>query len=223
MTGNESATMSVDEVLTTTRSVRKRLDLSRPVELKILIECLALAQQAPSASDAQGFHFVVVTDPGQRAALGDLFRRGFAIYQTLPTGLYSLSHDNCQREAARLRTIDSAEYLVRHLHEVPVHVVPCVEGSLDGRRPARIAALMGSVIPAAWSFMLAARSRGLATCWTNLHLLPGDAEEANQLLGMPPGVMQVALIRTAYSVGLDFKPAYRRPPPRSCITTAGRR
>jgi nitroreductase len=204
-------TMSVDEILTTTRSVRKRLDLTRPVGRELITECLALAQQAPSASDAQGFHFVVVTDTGQRAALADLFRRGFEIYRTLPTGLYGLTHDNRQHEAARIRTIDSAEYLVHHLHQVPVHVLPCVQGSLDGRTPGRVAALMGSVIPAAWSFMLAARSRGLATCWTNLHMLPGDAEQANQVLGLPPGVMQVALIPTAYWIGRSFKPAYRRP------------
>jgi nitroreductase len=121
--------------------------------------------------------------------------------------LHGLQHQDQEREAAR----SSAEYLVEHIHEVPVHVLPCVEGSLTGRRAGSVAALMGGVIPAAWSFMLAARSRGLATCWTNLHMLPGDCEDANQVLGLPLGVMQVALIPTAYSIGRDFKPAHRRP------------
>jgi nitroreductase len=204
-------TMSVDEVLTTTRSVRRRLDLTRRVEPALMTECLALAQQAPSPSNAEGFHFVVVTDRGQRAALGELFRRGYEIYKTLPTSLYELRHDDQGREQARLRTIRSAEYLVEHIHEVPVHVLPCVEGSLAGRRAGSVAALMAGVIPAAWSFMLAARSRGLATCWTNLHLLPGDGADADQVLGVPAGVMQVALIATAHSVGRDFRPAHRRP------------
>ena len=154
---------------------------------------------------------MIVTDPRQRAALGELFRRGAEIYETLPTGLYRLAHEDPQHEAARIRIIESAEYLVEHIHEVPVHVVPCVQGSLDGRTSARVAVLMASVIPAAWSFMLAARSRGLATCWTNLHMLPGDGNDANQVLGLPPGVIQVALIPTAYPRGHDFKPAYRRP------------
>jgi nitroreductase len=206
----ESA-MSVDEVLITTRAVRKRLDLTRPVGLDVITECLALAQQAPSATNAQGFHFVVVTAPKQRAALGELYRRGFEIYKTLPDSSYRRVHHDPRREAARRRGRASTEHLVEHIAEVPVHVVPCVEGSLEGMPPTYAPVLLGSVIPAAWSFMLAARSRGLATCWTNLHMLPGDGRDANQVLGLPPDVMQVALIPTAYSIGLDFKPAYRRP------------
>lgn len=201
--------MSLDHVLLTTRSVRKRLDLSRPVSPEVLRECFELAHQAPSQSDTQCFHFVVVTDPAQRATLGDLFRRGHEIYKTLPVGVYALKHDDARQEAARLRIIESLEYLVAHIDRVPVHVVPCVVGSTAGMPPAFIPVLMGSVIPAAWSFMLAARSRGLGTCWTNLHMLL--AEEADQVLGLPPGVMQVALIPTAWSIGTEFKPAYRRP------------
>jgi nitroreductase len=204
-------TMSVDKVLTTTRAVRKRLDLTRPVERELITECLSLAQQAPSGSDSQCFHFVVVTDAGQRAALADLFRGGYEVYKTLPAGVYGLTHEDPKREAARLRIIDSLEHLVEHIHEVPVHVVPCVEGWSDGLPRAYVALLTGSVIPATWSFMLAARARGLATCWTMLHMLPGDGQEADRVLGLPPGVVQLALIPTAYALGHDFKPAYRRP------------
>jgi nitroreductase len=201
--------MSFDHVLLTTRSVRKRLDLQRPVELEVIRECLQLAQQAPSQSDTQCFHFIVVTDPAQRRVLGDLFRRGHAIYKTLPIGVYGLQHEDAKQEAARLRVIESLEYLVDRIDEVPVHVIPCVVGSTVGMPPAFVPVLMGSVIPAAWSFMLAARSRGLGTCWTNLHMLVG--EEADQALGLPAGVMQIALIPTAYSIGRDFRPAYRKP------------
>jgi nitroreductase len=168
-----------------------------------------LAQQAPTQSDTQGFHFIVVTDKGQREALGELFRRGHAIYKTLPGGVYGLNHSVMKQDATKLRIIESLEYLTDHIHEVPVQVVPCVVGSTEGMSPAAVSALMGSVIPAAWSFMLAARSRGLGTCWTNLHMLL--AEEADTILGLPAGVMQVALIPTAYTTGLDFRPAHRRP------------
>jgi nitroreductase len=201
--------MSFDHVLLTTRAVRKRLDLHRPVEPEVLRECFELAQQAPTQSDTQGFHFIVVTDKGQREAVGELFRRGHAIYKTLPQGVYALKHSDMKEEATRLRIIQSLEHLVDHLHEVPVHVIPCVVGSIEGMTPASVSILMGSVIPAAWSFMLAARSRGLGTCWTNLHMLL--AEEAGKVLGLPAGVMQVALIPTAYTIGQDFRPASRRP------------
>lgn len=201
--------MSIDELLTTTRAVRRRLDLDRPVEREVIEECISLAQQAPSQSNTQGFHFIVVTDPGQRAALGDLWRRGYEVYKTLPVGVYGLRHEDPMQEAARARIIDSLEYLVEHIDEVPVLVVPCIEGSFEGMPPAFVPVLMGSVMPAAWSFMLAARSRGLGTCWSSFQLLL--QEEADELLGLPPGVMQVALIPTAYSIGTDFKPAYRRP------------
>jgi nitroreductase len=201
--------MSFDHVLLTTRAVRRRLDLHRPVEQEVLRECFELAQQAPTQSDTQSFHFIVVTNKEQREALGELFRRGHAIYKTLPGGAYGLKHSDMNQEATRLRIIKSLEHLVDHIHEVPVHVVPCVVGSTEGLPPASVSVLMGSVIPAAWSFMLAARSRGLGTCWTNLHMLL--AEEADEVLGLPAGVMQVALIPTAYTIGLDFRPAYRRP------------
>ena len=201
--------MSFDHVLLTTRAVRKRLDLHRPVEPEVLRECFELAQQAPTQSNTQGFHFIVVTDKGQREALGELFRRGHAIYKTLPRGVYGPNHSDMKQDATKGRLIESLEYLANHLHEVPVHVVPCVVGSMEGRSPAAVSAMMGSVIPAAWSFMLAARSRGLGTCWTNLHMFM--AEEADTVLGLPAGVMQVALIPTAYTSGLDFRPAHRRP------------
>jgi nitroreductase len=201
--------MSFDHVLLTTRAVRKRLDLHRPVEQDVLRECFELAQQAPTQSDTQGFHFIVVTDKVQREALGDLFRRGHAIYETLPDGVYGIKHSDMNQEATRLRIMKSLEYLADHIHEVPVHVVACVVGSTERKPPVAVSALVGSVIPAAWSFMLAARSRGLGTCWTNLHLLL--AEEADKVLGLPAGVMQVALIPTAYTIGLEFRPAHRRP------------
>jgi nitroreductase len=200
--------LTFDEVATTTRSVRKRLDLTRPVEPEVLQECLAIAQQAPSSSNLQNFHFVIVTDAARRQALGDLYRRGYEIYKTLPIAVHNLEYADPAQKESRDRIIEAQEYLAEHIHEVPAHVIPCVEGSLEGMPPIFTPVLMASVIPAAWSFMLAARSRGLATCWSNLHMF--DIEEANRVVGLPDGVMQVALIATAYSIGTEYKPAPRR-------------
>ena len=195
--------LTPDEVLATTRAVRKRLDLTRPVEREVLLECLRLAQQAPTASYAQNWHFVVVTDTAKRAALGELWR--------------SVARPYVKRRAAGAaadpvvaRITAGVRHLADHIHEVPVHVIPCVEGRTDKAPAARQAARWASIIPAAWSFMLAARVRGLGTAWTTFHLQ--HEREAAQILGIPyDEVMQAALIPVAYTLGTDFKPAARRP------------
>lgn len=203
--------LSIDEVLTTTRAVRRRLDYDRPVDPALIRECLALAQQAPSASDSQPFHFVVMTDPQQKAKMADLVRRGTEVYKTLPGGLFHLTYaDDPNREAARLRIVDSLAPMLDRLEDVPAWVFCCVEGSFDGApMPLYAGVLMGSVVPAAWSYMLAARSRGLGTCWMNLHQLVGP--EADELIRLPSGYLQVCAIATGHTIGTDFKPAYRRP------------
>lgn len=201
--------LTVDELLTTTRSVRKRLDLTRPVGRDVLEECLRIAQQAPSGSNAQNFHFVVVTDQARRAALAELYRRGLDVYRTLPGSVYQAQYTDPAQVSRQARICEAVDYLGAHLHEVPVHVIPCVEGTVEGMPLIATAARMGSVMPAAWSFMLAARSRGLATCFTSLHLF--HADDAAGVLGIPAGVLQVALIATAYSIGTAFRPAARRP------------
>jgi nitroreductase len=195
--------LTPDELLSTTRAVRRRLDLTRPVEREVLEECLRLAQQAPTASFAQNWHFVVVTDAGRRAALGELWR--------------SVARSYVERRAAAAaadpvlaRLGDAVRYLAEHIHEVPVHVIPCVEGRTDGKPAAAQASRWASIIPAAWSFMLAARARGLGGVWTTFHLR--HEREAAELLGIPyDRVMQAALIPVAHTVGTDFRPGPRRP------------
>jgi nitroreductase len=195
--------LSPDDLLATTRTVRKRLDLTRPVEREVLTDCLHLAQQAPSASFAQNWHFVVVTEPGERAELGALWRRVARAY--LQRRAAAAAAD---RQIARVN--DSVRHLAEHIHEVPVHVIPCIEGRTDGRPAAAQASRWASIIPAAWSFMLAARARGLGTAWTTFHLR--HEREAAELLGIPyDRVMQAALIPVAYTAGTQFKPAVRRP------------
>ena len=201
--------LTPDELLSTTRTVRKRLDLDRPVEREVIEQCIELAQQAPSGSNQQGFHFVVVTDPSRRSALGDLFRRGLEIYRTLPIAVHNLTYDDPGQQKSAGRIIDSLEHLATRVERVPVHVFPCFEGTFDRVKPEFMGGLMGSVIPAAWSFMLAARSRALGTCWTNMHTFFND--EANEIIGLPDNISQIANILTGYTIGTDFRPAARKP------------
>jgi nitroreductase len=194
--------LTPDDVLATTRTVRKRLDLTRPVEREVLEDCLLLAQQAPSSSFAQNWHFVVVTDAGKRAALGGLWRGVAGPY--LERRAAAAAAD---RSVARIG--EAVRHLAEHIHEVPVHVIPCVEGRTDGKPAAAQASRWASIIPAAWSFMLAARARGLGTAWTTFHLR--HEREAAELLGIPyDKVMQAALIPVAYTIGTEFKPAVRK-------------
>jgi nitroreductase len=195
--------LTADEVLMTTRAVRKRLDLGRPVEREVLEECLAIAQQAPTGSNRQGWGFVIVTDPQKRMALAKLYRKVWDSYSrsqaVVPEGV-----DPATIERMR----DSARYLAEHIHEVPVHVIPVIHGRTDNAAIVGQAGVWGSILPAAWSFMLAARARGLGTAWTTFHLR--YEEEAAQILGIPYAeVMQAALIPVAYTLGTDFKPAPR--------------
>jgi nitroreductase len=195
--------MTPDELLTTTRSVRKRLDLTRPVPRELLRECIEIAQQAPSGSNRQGFHFVVVDDADKRTALAELYRKTWRLYAAGGENTFGEGDARGERyDAVR----SSAAYLAEHLHEVPVHVLLCGKA----RPTAAPASYFAGVIPAGWSFMLAARARGLGTCWTSLHL--GYEKEAAELLGIPHDkVTQVALIPVAYTIGTDFKPAKRLP------------
>jgi nitroreductase len=193
--------LTPDELLSTTRAVRKRLDLTRPVPREVLEECLRLAQQAPTAGHSQKWHFVVVTDAEKRAALGEIWREVAYPY---------LQRSGGAREGQMLRISDAVVHLAEHIHEVPVHVIPCVEGRYEGKPNALVASMFGSIIPAAWSFMLAARSRGLGSVWTTFHLM--HEQRAAEILGIPyDKVTQVALIPVAYTLGTDFKPGKRKP------------
>lgn len=202
--------LTPDELLTSTRSVRKRLDFSRPVERSVIEECLTVALQAPNASNMQSWRFVVVTDPAKRSALAEIYRKAWAIYLTLPLAAANLKFDDPARNATQARVTASAQYLADHLQDVPVHLIPCLMGRVDGQPAYMQAGWYGSIHPATWSFMLAARARGIGTALTTLHLM--FEEEAAAVLGIPYAeVLQTALIPVAYSKGTDFKPAQRDP------------
>jgi nitroreductase len=187
---------AIDHLLSTTRAVRKRLDLERPVPPEIVDECLRLAIQAPTGSNRQGWHWVVVTDADKRAALADMYRAGFGPYmERARSGSEGLT-----------RVGESALWLAERLERVPVHVIPCIEDYTKGGAHAGVWA---SIYPAVWSFQLALRSRGLGSVLTTLHL--PRANEAAELLDIPDGVLQAGLVPVAYYTGDDFKPAKRHP------------
>ncbi len=206
--------LTPDALLSTTRSVRKRLDFSRPVEPELIDECLELAVQAPTGGNRQLWHFVVVTDAQQRKALGEIYRKGYTFYrQQIAAESTNIASSRLTRE--RLETLkkvrSSSEYLAEHMHEAPVLLIPCLWGSVDNLASVEQAGAWGSILPAVWSFMLAARARGLGTCWTTVHLY--YELEAAEVLGIPfDKVSQAALIPVAYTLGgTDFKPAPRVP------------
>lgn len=200
---------SVDHLLTTTRSVRKRLDFSRPVERDVVEKCLAIAMQAPTGSNNQGWHFVVVTDAAKRRALGDLYRKAFALYADPNSGMRVPMPEDDPRFAQTQRIVDSASYLAAHLHEAPVLVIPCIEGRVENAGVLAQASIYGSILPATWSLMLALRARGLGSAWTTLHLM--FEQEAAAALDIPATITQTALLPIAYYTGTDFKPAKRLP------------
>ena len=201
------AQLTSDELLSTTRAVRRRLDLTRPVEPALIRECLELALQAPSGGNRQRWSFVVVTDAAKRAALGALYRAGFDRYRN--AGVGTSKTDPAPRDDAQARIGKSARYLADHMHEVPVLIVPCLSPRTDGGSTLEQASAFGSILPAVWNLMLAARARGLGTAWTTVHLF--HEREAAELLGIPyDEVMQVALIPVAHTIGADFKPGRRR-------------
>jgi len=208
MTEPDREPMSAYEVLTTTRSVRKRLDLERPVDLAIVRECLDIALQAPSGSNRQTWHFVVVDDATTRQAIGEIYRQTVVEYLDSPGSAAKLFADQPARAAVQARIGESVAHLGDVMGQVPVLVLGCIQ-TLVGLGADNQAGLWGSVLPAAWSFMLALRSHGLASAWTTLHL--SREREVAELLGLPDDVHQGVLIPVAHPIGTDFHPAPRAP------------
>jgi nitroreductase len=201
--------LCIEDVLTTTRAVRKRLDFGKPVERQVIEEGLAAAQQAPNGGNLQTWGFVVITDRAKRAALADLYRRGYDTFVSSPIAA-AMGYGQPHASPAQRRVMASIDYLVENLHQAPVFVIPCIAPRAEGLPTALQHAVYGSIMPAAWSFMLAASARGLGTCWTIFHLY--HEEEAANLLGISYGdVMQVALIPVAHVQGTKFRPGSRQP------------
>ena len=193
---------TVDRLLSTTRAVRRRLDLSRPVDRSVILDCIRLSQQAPTGTNRQTWRWLVVDDAEKRRALGDLYLRGLPALEAMSQ---SAGDDQTRR------VYDDARWFAERLADVPVHVIPCTEERIErDAEPATTMTYYGSIFPAVWSFQLALRSRGLGSVLTTMHLL--FEEESRVLLGLPEGVTQVALLPVAHTLGLEFKPAHRPPP-----------
>ena len=192
----------VDELLTTTRAVRRRLDLERPVEWDVVLDCIRQAQQAPTGGNRQGWRWIVVDDHETRSRLADIYRRAG---EDFLRQAYERAKD-----AQTRRVYSSALYLVDKLADAPVHVIPCIEGRVpENATNATVASLYGSIFPAVWSFQLALRARGLGTVLTTVHLILEN--EAAALLGVPENVLQVGLLPVGYTTGGEWKPAARPP------------
>ena len=195
--------LSVGELLNTTRAVRKRLDFDRPVPDEVLRECVEYATQAPTGSNVQGWHFMLVTERDKIEKIAAIYKKAFDWYRDSP--VYAgrvVAGISEERDAQQARVASSADFLAENMHRSPALFIPCMQGRNETPGAA------GSIVPAAWSFMLAAREQGLGTCWTTLHLM--HEEEAADVLGIPfDEVQQWALSPVAYTAGTAFKPATR--------------
>jgi nitroreductase len=189
-----------DRLLTTTRTVRKHLDLEREVDEATLLELIDIAEQAPSGSNQASRRWLIVRDPAVKKELAELYRAAGG------TLLRAMAETPAGGDATTQRVFSSADHLAQNLERVPALVLLTIYGVHDNSGKPR---LFDSVIQSGWSFCLAARARGLGTAWTTLHL--ERAEEAAALLGIPPGVTQIALIATAHTDKDEFAPIKRRP------------
>ena len=201
----EHLDLTSDELLTTTRAVRKRLDLSKPVTRSVVEECLQIALQAPNGSNRQTWNWVVVDDADTRAAMADIWRAGASDLGAAAAAMAAPARPPAERQP---EIMESVSWLNEHMHEVPVLVVATVDGRPEGASMFTQATMWGSVLPAVWSFMLALRSRAMGSCWTTVHL--EREHEMAELLGIPiSDVSQVGLFPVAYTVGTAFKPGAR--------------
>lgn len=202
--------LAADQILSTTRCVRKGLDMTREVPRELIEDCLRVAMHAPIGSNGLYPHFVVVTDPAKRTALAGFYKQAWDAYLPLPFSAANLHFEDPVHEAQQAPTVSSAAYLADHVADVPALVIPCITPRVDGMPMWLQACIWGSVLPQAWSFMLAARARGLASAWTQIHLQ--FEEEVAAVLGINHAeVQQAAMIPVAYPRREDFKPAYREP------------
>ena len=204
--------LAPDELLSTTRAVRKRLDFTRPVPDDLVRECVAMALQAPSGGNEIAMRFVVVRDRATVAAVAAVYKQCFQVYADSPGFAGKIKRSTDELHAQQQRVASSASYLAEHMAECPVLVIGCTTSRrLEGVAAAQSASALGSVMPAMWSFMLAARARGLGTAWTTLHLMQEQA--VADILNIPYDTMQQAcLTPLAFTKGTDFQPAIRPHP-----------
>lgn len=199
---------AADELLTTTRGVRRRLDFDKPVDDKVIADCIEIALQAPVGSAATPRHFIVITDQAKRTAVADLYREVTYPYLDEREAVAAAEDDPAVASLIR-KNLPLARQQADELDRNPVLIILAIDGLPDGKDVADLGGFYGSILPAAWSLMLALRARGLGSCWTTLHLY--REAEAAALLGIPASVTQAVLLPVAYFTGETFKPARRLP------------
>jgi nitroreductase len=203
--------LSADDVLNTTRAVRKRLDFTRPVEDDVIRECVATAMQAPSGSNVMTMQFVVVKDPAKKQEIGRIYGECFDVYRSMPFFAGAVEKGTPEERSQQERVVDSASHLAEHMGDAPALVIGCTLGRADNVPAMAAASMLGNILPGMWSFMLAARARGLGTAWTTLSLM--REQEVAAVVGIPhDSVQQACLTPLAYTIGTDFKRAMRPDP-----------
>lgn len=201
--------MDADHVLRTTRSVRLRLDFDKPIEPAVIEECLEIALQAPTASNSQQWQWVVITEPEKVAAVAEVYRKSFEVLAMRPAEERPAYGADDSRTLQAEKVTRSATYLAEQMHRCPALLLACINGRVEELGAMMQAGVYGSILPGAWSFMLAARARGIGMAWTTLHIRHED--EVAAALGIPADVTQAALFPMAYFTGEDFQPAPRVP------------
>lgn len=198
-----------DYILTTTRSVRLRLDFDRPIDPAVITECLEIALQAPTASNSQQWQWLVITDPEKIAGVAQIYRESFHQLAAARADEGPRWPEGDSRAAAEPGVTKSATYLAEQMHRCPALLIACINGRVEHAGQMAQAAVYGSILPGAWSFMLAARARGIGMAWTTLHLR--DEAASQELLGIPADVTQAVLLPMAYFTGDTFQPGPRVP------------
>ena len=199
---------AADELLTTTRGVRRRLDFDKPVDPKLIEDCIEIALQAPVGSPVTPRHFIVITDQAKKTAVADLYRKVTYPYLDEREAAADAMDDPAKAGLVR-KNLGLARQQADELDRNPALIILAIDGRAEGKDVAELGGLYGSILPAAWSLMLALRARGLGSCWTTLHLY--SEPEVAALLGIPADVTQTVLLPVAYFTGETFRPARRLP------------
>jgi len=195
---------AVDHVLSTTRSVRRRLDFGRAVPAAVLEQCIAVATQAPTGLFRESWRFVVVRDPARKADLAALYRSAFDELVEMRVAAARETGQDVPEPRPTYRM------LADRLQDFPALILVCSEGRPEPAEAGVQLAFYGSVLPAAWSLMLALRARGIGSTWTTL--LARRERAVAAALGMPDDATLTVMLPVGYLKGAVLRPAPRRAP-----------